>query len=247
MSGNKMKKLLTLLAVLCIGAHTSTAQITAKIGGGLGWANPSGDFGGTTVEYYDGVKYGLSSGINLHGKARAAILGFGLVGELNYSRFSNTGAAFTDERGEVEVSQSVFSIRLGAEFPIPLPAIPIKPYIGANLAFNSINGSTKFQGISDVSSGKFDVETASRFGFGVNGGFVYSVGKLVDIDLNIGYNWINPFNKSIDTVGDKRIDYYKNLNDDADPLYDAEDKDHFIADKRSIQNLEIRATVMFGI
>lgn len=242
-----MKKILFALAALVFSAQISTGQITAKVGGGLGWANPTGDYSGTTVDYYDGINYGLSSGLNLHGKARAAILGFGLVGELNYSGFSNSGAAFVDEKGDVEVSQSIFSIRLGAEFHIPLPVIPLKPYVGFNLAFNSISGTTKFQGIKDVPSEEFDVNTATRFGFGLNGGFIYSLGPFLDLDLNIGYNWINPLNKSMDTVSDKRVDYYKNLNDAADPLYSSDDKNHFIENKRSINSLEIRATIMVGI
>ncbi len=242
-----MKKTISLILILFIGSQVNYGQITAKLGAGIGWASPSSDYTGTTIEYYDGVTYGLSSGFNFHGKARAAILGFGLIGELNYSSFSNSGPAFADDRGDVEVSQSIFSIRLGPELRIPVPFFPLKPYVGFNLAFNSISGKTKFQGISDVSSGEFDMETASRFGFGLSGGFIYSLAKLIDLDINFGYNWINPFNKSMDTVSDKRIDYYRNLNDGKDPLYDIDDKDHFIENKRSIQNLEIRATILFGI
>ena len=116
-----MKKSIAILAAVLISSQMIFAQITAKVGGGIGWANPTSDYAGSTIDYYDGVNYGLSSGLNIHGKARAAILGFGLVGELNYSSFSNSGAAFTDEKGDVEVSQSIFSIRLGAELRIPLP------------------------------------------------------------------------------------------------------------------------------
>jgi hypothetical protein len=242
-----MKKTTGILFALVFSAQITHGQITAQAGGGIGWASPASDYTGTTIEYYDGVKYGLSSGFNLHGKARAAILGFGLVGEVNLSSFSNSGPAFTDEKGDVEVSQSIFSIRIGPELRIPLPFVPLKPYVGFNLTFNSISGTAKFQGISDVPRGEFDVETAARIGFGLNGGFIYSLGPLLDLDLNFGYNWINPFYKLMDTVSDKRIDYYKNLNDAADPLYSSDDKDHFIADKRSIQNLEIRITILFGI
>jgi len=242
-----MKKAASVVIAILMSTQITTAQITAKVGGGLGWASPASDYTGTTIDYYNGVNYGLSSGLNLHGKARAAILGFGLVGELNYSSFSNSGAAFEDEKGDVDVSQSIFSIRLGAELRIPLPAIPLDPYVGFNLALNSISGTTEFQGIKDVPSGEFDVESATRFGFGLNGGFIYSLGPLLDLDLSIGYNWINPFIKSMDTVSDKRIDYYKNLNDAADPLYGTDEKNHFIENKRSMQNLEIRATILFGI
>ena len=97
-----MKRITGILFVLLISCQIANGQITAQLGAGLGWASPASDYTGTTIEYYDGVKYGLSSGLNLHGKARAAILGFGLVGEVNYSSFSNSGAAFIDEKGEVE-------------------------------------------------------------------------------------------------------------------------------------------------
>ena len=90
-----MKKTISLILILFIGSQVNYGQITAKLGAGIGWASPSSDYTGTTIEYYDGVTYGLSSGFNFHGKARAAILGFGLIGELNYSSFSNSGSQFS--------------------------------------------------------------------------------------------------------------------------------------------------------
>jgi hypothetical protein len=33
-----------------------------KLGGGIGGTNPASDFSGSTLEYYNGSNYGLSSG-----------------------------------------------------------------------------------------------------------------------------------------------------------------------------------------
>ena len=55
------------LLVLGLASHTS-AQVTIQVGAGLGYATPTGDYGGNTTEFYNGTKYGIESGINYHVK-----------------------------------------------------------------------------------------------------------------------------------------------------------------------------------
>jgi outer membrane protein W len=138
---------LTMLAV-----SMAQSQVTLQAGGGLGVAFPAGDFGGSTMDYYSGTKYGLSTGFNLHGKIRAGLTGITFMGELGYSSLTNKGNAEPPAQGNVELSQKIVSITVGPEYHFKLPAAPLEPYVGANLALNMISGETTFQGVSKVSS-----------------------------------------------------------------------------------------------
>jgi len=40
------------------------SQVTLQVGGGLGYISPTGDYGGSTMDFYNGTKYGMSSGFN---------------------------------------------------------------------------------------------------------------------------------------------------------------------------------------
>lgn len=104
------------------------AQIPLKAGAGLGLVIPLSDYGGTTIDYYSGSKYGLSTGFNIHGKIVADLELVSLAAMMEYSYLSNSGEA-EPGKGKVEISQGIFSIKLGPEFRFSLPGIPLKPYI----------------------------------------------------------------------------------------------------------------------
>ncbi len=88
LANNSIRLFLT-LAFVSLAPLTSYSQVTLQVGGGLGVLVPSGDYGGSTIDYYRGTKYGLSSAVNLHGKVRTGFVDFILFGEVDYASLSN--------------------------------------------------------------------------------------------------------------------------------------------------------------
>lgn len=224
------------------------SPITLQFGAGIGKVSTGSDFSGSTMDYYSGSKYGLSGGLNLQGKVRLGILGFNIVGEVDYASFSNNGNSEPGQ-GSVDISQKVLSLKVGPEFKLGLPLLPITPYIGANIALNRFSGDVTFQGVSKVPSGTYSMNGASRVGFGINGGVIVSLGGLT-LDIAAQYNLLNVSGKSWEDTNpdqDQRLDSYLALNDNPDPLYAAGNDKHFISNSRTINSFAITATVMFGL
>jgi hypothetical protein len=224
-------------------------QISFQAGGGLAVITPTSDFGETTMDYYAGQAYGLSTGFGLQGKVRLGLLGFTVTGEVGLMFLSNSGNS-EPGRGSVEVSQNILALRGGVEFPIKIPAVPLTPYIGANLALNRFSGETTFRGVSELPSGTFSMAAASRLGAALTGGLLLSIGPGISLDLGIAYNLMNLGGKSWDVAvptQHQRLDSYLALNDTKDPLFQVGDDDHFIGDERSISTFQVAASVMFGL
>ncbi|MCC6396137.1 MAG: outer membrane beta-barrel protein, partial [Bacteroidetes bacterium] len=224
------------------------SQVTVQLGAGAGIRLPMGEFGGETTEYYAGSKYGLSTGYNLQAKGRIGLGGITLVGGVEYGHLSNSGEGEAG-RGKVEVSQSILTIKAGPEFSSSIPGLPLTPYVGANVAWHSISGETTFQGLTKVPSGTIDVAAASRIGFGINGGVLIKLGPAMNLDLGAEYAFINPLSKEWQVAerSNIRVDSYRSLNDEKDPLYAAGSDDHFVSASRSISTFQITATLMIGI
>jgi opacity protein-like surface antigen len=242
-----MKIRILLLSVIFF-AMNIYSQVTFQAGVGLGYTIPTGDMTGNTTDFYNGNKYGLSNGINLHAKARIGIISFNVFGEADYSTFSNTGESEPGQ-GEVEVSQKILSLKAGPEFSLGLPLIPITPYANLFISVNTISGEVKFQGVSGVPSGTKDIKSATRYGFGAGAGVVFDVSENISLDLNLQYNNANAFGKEFnlgDPTSHERLDNYTSLNDDKDPLYGL-NNDRIISKSRSLSSFEVKATVMFGI
>lgn len=241
-------RILGIFTVVIILATSAQSQITFQVGAGAGLAIPASDYSGTTVDFYNGSKYGLKNGVTLNAKVRAGILGLRAAGEVNYSMFSNTGEALPD-RGSVELSQNVLSIKVGPELSFGLPLMPITPYVGANVSLNSFSGKVKFQGITSLPSDENDMKSASRIGFGFTGGVLLSLGGM-KLDVSAAYDMMNASGKSWEDdniTKDQRLDSYLTLNDDKDPLYRSGDDKHFIGNSRSIDLIQLRATLMIGL
>ena len=234
--------LLVTAALLCM-TTVSYSQISLQVGGGLGYAMPASDFSGTTVEYYEGKNYGLAGGLNFHGKVRFGILGLKLTGEASYSLFSNDGESQPGQ-GKVETKKRILALKVGPEFQLSLPAVPVTPYLGLNVAFNSFSGSTTFQGVSGVSSGTFDLTGASRIGVGGTVGTLISLAGT-NLDVALHYNLHNLTGKSWEGA-DSRIDTYSGLNDEKDPAYAPGDNKHVVQNSRSIHSIIVTVSVMFG-
>ena len=241
-------RLLLFAFATAVLVQRADSQVTWQLGAGVGLLLPMGDSGGETTEYYAGTNYGLSTGYSVQAKGRLGLAGVTLVGGIEYGHLSNSGEGEAG-RGQVEVAQSIFTVKAGAEFSILIPAAPLIPYVGANLAWNSISGQTTFQGLTKVPSGTFDATTVSRIGFGLNAGVLITLGPAMNLDLGAEYAFTNPFSKEwkVTERNDIRLDSYKSLNDDKDPLYTSGDDDHFVAGSRSISRLQLAATLMIGL
>ncbi|HEX9613868.1 MAG TPA: hypothetical protein VGA55_00085 [Bacteroidota bacterium] len=231
----------TALVLVLLVVSAGNAQVSFQIGLGGGYVLPVGDYKGTAAEYYNGTNYGQSGGFGVHAKTRLGLLGFNLTGEIGYSFLSNDGSP-EGGNSSLEVSHQILSIKAGPEFRLGLPAVPVTPYLGANVALNMISGSTKFQGTTGVPSSEVDMASASRIGIGATVGVVIS-----SIDIAVHYNLHNLTGSSWEG-GDNRVDTYSSLNDDKDPAYNPLDTSkHVVKEPRSIQSLVLTVSVMFGI
>jgi opacity protein-like surface antigen len=237
--------------VIALTAFTipTAAQVTLQAGGGIGLVFPQADYGGSTIDYYNGTKYGLGSGFNVHAKGRIVVVGFRLAGKISYSSLSNDGNSEPGQ-GKVEVSHSHLSVKVGPEFHLAVPLMPFTPYLGANVALNRIGGETTFQGVSRVSSATYSMESATRLGLGLTGGLLVSFRPLTSLDINVGYNLVNLSGKEwkdMNPTQDQRIDTYLALNDEKDPAYAPSSDRHVVSSARNIHTLEIKATILFGL
>ncbi len=244
-----MRTKLSLLFVLFVFSVSGYSQVTLQLGGGFGYTIPTGDMAGNTTEFYNGSKYGLSNGFNMHAKARVGLLSFNLFGEIDYSTFSNDGESEPGQ-GEVEVSQKIVALKAGPEFSLGLPLIPITPYLNAFISLNTISGEVSFQGVSGVPSGTNDIKSATRVGFGGGVGVIFDISTNISLDFNLQYNNSNVIGKEF-SIGDptshERLDNYTNLNDDKDPLYSTGENDRIISKSRALSSLELKVAVLFGI
>lgn len=239
-----------ILVVLSIAyAVPASGQAGFQLGGGIGLTMPAADYGGSTIDYFQGSKYGLGTGFNLHAKARLGLIGFRLAGELDYSSLSNDGYSEPGQ-GKVEVSHQVLSFKVGPEIHFSIPMMPFTPYVGANVALNRFSGETVFQGVSKVSSATYSMESTSRLGIGFSGGVLFSLAPLTSMDVGIGYNLMNVSGtewNDVNPTQDQRIDTYLTLNDEADPAYVPADDKHVVSNARNIHSIQIRVSILFGL
>jgi len=244
-----MKKAVILFALIALLVTPNLySQVTFQLGGGLGYISPVGDYGGSTIDFYNGTNYGMSSGFNYHAKARVGLLGLNLFGIIEYSTVSGDGESEPGQ-GQVENSQGIFSLKAGPEFNFSVPLSPIGFYFDGFVSVNTFSGTVKFQGVSQVPSGDYDLESATRFGVGAGGGVLLDILPVVTLDFGIHYNLYNLFGKQFTSISTshERLDSYTALNDDKDPLYQPGDDDHIISDSRSINAWQFTLTAMIGI
>jgi opacity protein-like surface antigen len=224
------------------------SPFTLQIGGGIGSVTPKGDFSGSTIEYFSGTNYGQSGGIDYQIKARIGIIGLNLVGQMDYASLSNNGNA-TPGQGDINLSQKVLSFKIGPEFKLGIPFVPVTPYIGANISFNHFSGDVSFANITGITNGNYDIKSESRVGYGISGGVIVNLLGL-SLDLGAQYNILNAFGKKFEDLNpnlDQRLNSYTALNDDQDPLFQSGNSKHFIGSSRTLSTFAITATVMFGL
>jgi hypothetical protein len=220
---------------------------TLQVGGGLGTAVPGDDYSGSTIDFFNGEKYGMGNAFNMHAKARVGLPGFSFFGMIDYSTFSGEGEG-EPGRGTVENTHKIFSLKVGPEFNFSILVIPFGFYFDAFLSMNTISGTVSFQGLTQVPSGSYDLETSTRFGAGAGGGVLITIFPLVKLDLGVHYNSYNAFGKEYNSGGEGpgRLEVYTSLNDEKDPLYNT-DSDHIVGEARTLEAWHYTVTVMFGI
>jgi hypothetical protein len=237
-----MRIMLVTAAMFITVTGASFAQVSFQVGAGVGYAIPSSDFSGTPAEYYAGTNYGLASGLNFHAKARIGLVGFNITGEASYSMFSNEGDA---EPGKaMETKKRILALKVGPEFRLGLPAVPVSPYIGLNVALNMFSGSTTFQGLTSVPSGTHDLTGASRIGAGGTVGVLLNLAGT-NLDVAFHYN-IHNLTGAAWEGADNRIDTYTGLNDDKDPAYAVGNNKHVVSEARSIHSMVLSVSILFG-
>lgn len=226
------------------------SQVTLQVGAGGGYVLPTGDYAGSTEDFYNGTKYGMSSGYNFNAKVRVGLLGFNVFGMIDYSSISGDGQSDpTNKNSQIENTQNILSFKAGPEFNISIPLSPVGIYFDGFVSVNTFSGTVSFKGVSGVSTGDYDLETATRVGAGGGGGILLDILPIVTLDFGIHYNLYNLFGKQYNILNTnlQRLDAYTSLNDDADPLYQSGSSVHIIGESRSINAWEFTLTAMVGI
>ena len=239
---------LLFVLLLIIYSPQYYSQVTLQAGGGLGYISPAGDYSGSTIDFYQGSKYGMSSGFNIHAKARVGLLGLNLFGMIDYSKVSGDGESEPGQ-GKIEYSHSIFSLKAGPEFNLSIPLSPVGVYFDGFVSVNTFSGSVKFQGVAEVPSGEYDLESATRFGVGAGGGVLLDILPVVTLDFGVHYNLYNLFGKQYQRISTntRRLDSYISLNDDSDPLYQEGSSFNIVGESRSINAWQFTLTAMIGI
>jgi opacity protein-like surface antigen len=240
---------LSTFAILLLSFCSARSQVGFSIGPSAGLTVPTGDYSGTTIEYYEGVKYGLSSGVNVGAlaKIKFPIARIRLAG--NFSFLSNSGNSEPGKPNSfVEVKHTAFMLSAGPEFGFGIPLSPIKPFAGADLLFTTFSGETTFRGVSRIpSDGSYSMSSATRVGIGLGAGVEISLGKHA-VDVEIRYNFLNLIGKKFEELpSNERIDSYRNLNDEQDPNFAVDPNKHPISNSRSISTFQLNVAFLFGL
>jgi opacity protein-like surface antigen len=248
MKSKSLKRAFLILVLFFSLYNLSYSQLRFLVGPTFGFTQPTGDYNGSTTDFYTGTKYGLSSGVN-YGAVAKLTLG-PINGKLSVSwvSLSNSGNADVNHptTSTVTVKNSIFTVGIGSEFGFGIPFSSLRPYAGIDLLFSTISGSFQYQSTANVNSDNNSIPSASRTGLGLNLGAEYGVGKSITLDLSFHYNILNLFGKSYQSGGTNRLAAYTSLNDAADPNYSVGDQNHPIGNSRSIALIQIQLGVLFG-
>jgi hypothetical protein len=242
--GGMMTKRLSFLSavIFMVLLHMQlSSQVRYALGPSLGFTIPSADYSGTTVDYYNGTRYGLGSGVTFGGTFKARLKVVTVRADINYTPLSNTGNSEPGQ-GLVEVKHNIFSVGVGMEFPISIPG-KIRPFAGVQLQLNTFSGETTFQGVSRVPSGTYSMSSATRTGVGFGAGIEITLGKNYILELGAKYSFLNLMGKSF-SGGTERLNSYTGLNDEADPFFP--DDKHPIGNDRLISVIQFNAAFLFG-
>jgi hypothetical protein len=236
-----------LFLLTLIGAEVPAQGVQLGVGGGV--AIPAADYGGTTIDFFNGTRYGFAPGPRLQGKFRAGFDPVTITVQFSWMSFSNSGAA-EPGAGTIEHTHTVAALSVGSEIQLDFFRWPFVPYAGFDVGINVFRGRMTFRDVPLVPSGVYGFRGTSRVGVGITGGILLPLGNGLTMDgalqysmMNLGgESWLDP-NLFIDA----RLDSYTALNDAADPLYRPNDDKHFVARVRSIHSLNLILTLLIDL
>lgn len=249
MKRNKLLIVATLSILSFMVQINKSFSQSLYLGPTVGITSPSGDYSGSTMEYYAGSKYGLSTGFNLGVLLKTNTGPFMLRGSANYSSLKNSGSAEPGD-GFIEHKSNIFTLSAGPEFYLTSDPAPLKPYLGADVLLSFISGRSTFSSVDFVPDGTFDMQSATRIGLGLGAGFEYSIGSGNILDVSIRYNFVNLIGKEFNDgtpSENRRLDSYLSLNDDKDPVNPSDINRHPIGTSRSINTFQINISYLFGL
>jgi len=224
------------LFLISISLNLLNSQVKFSAGPEVGYTGPTADLSGTTMDYYNGTKYGMTGGINLGAIFKVKLAVLNLKFTVNYTSMSNSGNS-EPGKGYVDLKNGMLIIGAGPEYAFNIPGSPVKPYIGLDILFTSFSSDITFNDVAKVPTGTYSMSSAIRTGLGLGGGLNIGLGKKYSLDLGLTLNFHNLLGKSF-SGGDSRLYSYISLNDDKDPLFDGESDKHPIGNSRSISSIQ---------
>ncbi|MCX7832714.1 MAG: hypothetical protein N2490_00675 [Ignavibacteria bacterium] len=222
----------------------SLSQVFLTFGPSIGISVPVGDYAGETVDFYNGIKYGLKPGVNFGATGVIRTTVINLKGVLSYSLLQNSGNAQYNV-GSVDVKQNVFTFAIGPQYSYSLPQKKVRMYAEALIAYSIFSGITKFTDAPHIQNGTYDMNSTSRFGAQFGIGTEVKL-ELFRLDFNLTYGILN-FSKKFIPYDTGRENAYINLNDDGDPSYSSTDVSHPIRTYRMISLLKFNVSVVYDI
>lgn len=243
-----MKKLILIVLLLLLAIskeNNSFSQFFLTFGPTVGVNLPIGDYAGETVDFYNGVKYGMKPGVNFgaNGILRTPAINF--KGIMSYSLFYNSGNAQYNV-GSVEINQRIFTFGLGPQYSYSFPQKKVRIYAEALFAYSIFSGNTKFKDAPFIADGTYDLNSATRLGaqFGIGTEIKLEGFRL---DFNLSYAMLNLSGKKFAAYETGRENAYINLNDDTDPSYSPTDTSHPIKSSRTISMIKFNVSVLYDI
>jgi hypothetical protein len=175
-------------------ASISNAQLV-KIGAGGGLTQITGPESLTNDVSEGGAGYSTEWNVGGLVKLDLPLLPITPRGFILYHSLSGSGS-YSPElfkttqfiEGDVEFSQSIFEIGVGAQYNfVPVP-LGFDPYLALDLSLNSF-------GKSKVNDNEIDGSDFSRFGGGVGIGSEITIVPMVNLDLYLSYKMMNLIGK----------------------------------------------------
>ncbi len=222
------------------------SQFFLTFGPTAGVSVPIGDYSGETIDFYNGVKYGLKPGVNFGAMGVIRTQYINLKGGLTYSLFWNSGNAEYN-RGSVELKQNVLTFCIGPQYGQSIPNSKARIYVDALLLYSIFAGSSKFVDAPYVTDGKYDLNTTGRIGtqFGLGTEVKLETFRL---DFNISFGILNLTGKEFTNYQtESRENAYINLNDNEDPFYSPTNALHPIKSSRTISLIKFNISALYDI
>ena len=179
--------------ILFVFTSISTAQLV-KVGVGGGITQVTGPKSITDDVSEAGLGFSTEWNLGLVGKVDLPLIPITPRGYFLYHSFSGSGDIMILEKAaadnNVEYSQSVLEIGVGAQYNfIPAP-LGFDPYLALDISFNSFG---------DFKTNYFGSETKeagfTRFGGGIGIGTEISIVPVVNLDLYLSYKMLNLIGK----------------------------------------------------